>query len=98
MPGDRGTFLAAATCVAVLAASLLLPRIFQDTGGGFAASTSAALLFMALAAVAAIASFALLVRTLRHRRMLSSAALIAGVLPAALVAVGTVALSLWVPR
>jgi hypothetical protein len=85
---DRSTYLMATACAALLAAAILLPRTFRDAGGGFAAATSAAILFMGLAAVAALASIALLVRTLRRRRALSLPAKIAGAIPAAAIVLG----------
>ncbi len=89
---NRTTYWMATVCVAVLVASVLLPRMFREPGGGFAAATSAALLFMVLGAVAAFASIALLVHTLRQRHVLSPSARIAGAIPAALVSCGLVAL------
>ncbi len=88
---NRSTYWMATACVAALAASVLFPRFVPDTGGGFAAATSAAVLFVGLAAVAAIASLALLLRTLTQRAALSLPAQIAGTIPAVLVAIGLLA-------
>ncbi len=88
--GGRRIYGMAAACVAVLAASVLVPRMIRDTGGGFAAATTAAVLFLGLATVAAVASLALLVHTLRQRDALSLAERLAGLIPAALVVFGLV--------
>jgi hypothetical protein len=79
----------AATCLAALAASVLLPRAVRDPGGGFAAATEAAVTFLGLAAVATVASLALMIHTLRWRRNLSRPAQIAGVLPAVMALIGS---------
>ncbi len=89
---NRSTYSMATACVSALVASILFPRTLRDTGGGFAAATSAVVLFIGLAAVAALASLGLLLRTLKHRAALSLPAQIAGAFPAALVAIGLVAL------
>lgn len=87
----RRIYWMAAACIAVLVASVLLPRTIRDTGGGFAAATSAAVLFLGLATGAAVASLALLVHTLRQREKLSRPERIAGLVPALLVVFGLVA-------
>ncbi len=83
---NRTTYFMAVACIAVFAASILIPQTFQDPGGGFAAATSVAILFVGLAAFAAIFAIVLLVRSVVQRRYLSRAARIAGALPAAVIA------------
>jgi hypothetical protein len=90
---NRSTYFMASACVGLFAASVLLPRALREPGAGFAAATSAALLFLALAVTAAIASIVLLVRTLRQRRLLSRPARIAGIVPMVVISGGL--LMLW---
>jgi hypothetical protein len=95
---DRSTYVMSFACIAVLAASVSLPRMVKDASGGFAAATSAALIFFVIGAVGSLAALALLVRTIRCRSTLSLPARVAGILPAAIVVLGTMALWLVVRR
>jgi hypothetical protein len=93
MAGDliRRTYVMSGAAVALLAAALLVPRLFAGPGAGMAGAAAAALTFLALGLISAILSWISFSRALRNRARLPALPFAAGLAPLPLVLVcGTV--------
>jgi len=84
---DKVIFRLSGLCALLLAAAFVMPR-FVPGEDGFAAATSAALVFGGVLLAAAGLATYLFARTLRASKALSTAARICGVAPAVVIVAG----------
>jgi len=92
---ERSIYRGAVLCGVLMIGAVTLPRFVPHGQGGFAAAANAAIVFLALAALGAIAGLLLLARTVRHFDRLGPTARVVGLMPAVVTIGGLVWLLGW---
>lgn len=87
----KQTVIRSAVFFVLVAAAILVPRLFAENGGGFPAATNAATVFLLLAGAAGLVALLQFLWTWRYRRILPAGAQIAGFAPLPLAIVGGLA-------
>ncbi len=86
------THLLAAAFSLLVIFSVVVPRFIKNSEGGFAAVTSAVLLFLMLLVLAGVVALFLFIATYQKRASLSTASRVSGFLPLPLVVLGLIML------